>query len=1621
MVLFSDTVKVEASGGEPPDEEINLDYDWVWLRVEDFANVIYDADWSGENNIPKGRAWGTEGGNYTRINILRQNMNGLNKPCGLTEYQEIEIGYLPGSYEPGSCSLPKQYSSAMVVNDYGLMLYNNSQLYMDIPYSELFPFAVGVRGELLHRLDNVYNFSNVRVREYDHMKLYPFTNQVQIMNEILTDFDFIYGYLRFIESSEDLPEEQDGLVFILNETLESEEIIENMSNCGCILIDNSEFRYEPDVETKVPIVLINSSETNLSWILGELANGSELFVDNILNEDVLVFSNYSEVINDYDHDWVGVLRRTMPSESDGGRTYDAGMLMYHNILQYQNIFCKGFIIASNSTETHWMLHSTHGWSWFMLEYRCPFSNRWCVPMFSVNKTIGDWLIENNQTATVSGFIDQEFKLQTIQNPGVISHNVVGYRNISNSPNDAIVVLSNRIDGHWGETPGDSGVGGAVLLGIAKYFNDYNITPKYNLTFLFTTGEEVGMRGAQHFVDSHPKGNRSDGKYNFINFIGFDQLGFNYTRSTCKLNMTINVQNETIARIVNETVNITDYKNKSGYGFTSVIPTRYGSEDYVWQKAGCDNTICFAKDDTDNWDGWHQTGRNYSQGDSLNNIDQNDVNATLELAWELIKYFTVNPDCHLADIIYETINVTGGTVPDTLKATFTVKSILPNDLIMVNASFYNATTEHLITSAIMNYTINRTGVERNITFSLPSNVKEGDYYIAIEVYNSTAKINKKVGLSYSANDTETSPTFHLNRYHTLGDIRIGSTSTTCHNYIRGSKYTPTEDALVHNITAYVYGTIIGDLPVYQCMIYRWNDGHLIGSTDQIQKDSTGWLTFSFNPRPILRNNTQYILSIWGDNNAYVYSTYSYPVGNGYTNDTLTFGTPPENITWGMGLMLYQHSLFCQYGLDLYTPKITNISVSPDLVGFGFNVTLSANVSDNSSGLKEVKIRISEPEGRQGNYSMVHISEDQYQYVYSDTWRVGQYNYSIWAQDNETNSDTSATYHFNVSAEAIISIATLQNSYSGNQYINITDPPNPPENLTLIAQGLTWDKYYDATTGQNILETYQGPMNYQDNGTWVPINNTLSQLPSDHPAYVYGYRNGNDHGLYGVYFKSNAQQDWPVAFTYNKSDDPTIHAVRSKLVGVGYVDPQSNWSYQYLQNVQSSQGQINEYFITYPSVFTGTDVTWSYGNTGLKEEITLSNTTKTMLQNHPPSQYGLNDASSYLVFITKLDYQNLNLYNGSGLLNGNVTISDAGIDLRDVLGQFKCALPLGEAYELNNESNREKLTYRIVHLNGNTYLLSGLKVSKLNEMTFPVVIDPTLTVYSTTNDGYIHKSSTTSFNTAWSASSGTVYSSADYLTIGQKKGTRDPPDYNVYRGFVFFNTSTLPSNAYLDNATLSIYKRDDYSTTDFAITIQNGQPMYPHDPLQSGDYSKSCYSGNGGSLNTASLTSGYNAIPLNNLTWINPTGMTKLCLRSSRDISGTAPTGNEYVNVYSRDFIFSYPPKLVIYYRNQSKIKNTGETDVNGYLLIQVQFYETGKGVAPRWVVDNDTVNETTPRTITSGNQLALDTIFNGQIRASDLTHGTGIYRIYTAFRDPEGNILRTNDDIELEAWWQFSKT
>jgi hypothetical protein len=184
----------------------------------------------------------------------------------------------------------------------------------------------------------------------------------------------------------------------------------------------------------------------------------------------------------------------------------------------------------------------------------------------------------------------------------------------------------------------------------------------------------------------------------------------------------------------------------------------------------------------------------------------------------------------------------------------------------------------------------------------------------------------------------------------------------------------------------------------------------------------------------------------------------------------------------------------------------------------------------------------------------------------------------------------------------------------------------------------------------------------------------------------------------------------------------------------------------------------------------------------------------------------------------------------------------------------------------------------------------------------------TFVSSASDGYTQKNGD-SYLAAWTATSGTVYSTATTMKIGQIYA------YQIARGFVYFDASSLPDGATITAATLSLYVSSDASTTDFDVTVQNGQPTYPHNPLIEGDYYKSYYSDDGGSSSTSTISGGgYWNITLDSTGrgWISKTNETKLCLRSSRDIAGTENTGDEYITVSTCSAGRTYAPLLYITY-------------------------------------------------------------------------------------------------------------
>ena len=228
-----------------------------------------------------------------------------------------------------------------------------------------------------------------------------------------------------------------------------------------------------------------------------------------------------------------------------------------------------------------------------------------------------------------------------------------------------------------------------------------------------------------------------------------------------------------------------------------------------------------------------------------------------------------------------------------------------------------------------------------------------------------------------------------------------------------------------------------------------------------------------------------------------------------------------------------------------------------------------------------------------------------------------------------------------------------------------------------------------------------------------------------------------------------------------------------------------------------------------------------------------------------------------------------------------------------------------------------------------MLLGVSVSPV---LMPQTAHATTTgFYATNDDGYtIQTIFSTTYLYTWNYAIGIPVAgfgpSGEYAKIGQQK--LGASDFAIARGFFYFNTSSLPDGATITGATLKLWGSLDYSDTDFNLVIQNGQPTYPHSPLEGGDHNRLYYDGNGGSVSTSGFTtSGYNNITLNatGLTWISKTSTTKLAVRSSRDIDGTAPTGNELVNVYTSEYAgASARPYLEITYSLPPTVTSSAAT-------------------------------------------------------------------------------------------------
>ena len=451
------------------------------------------------------------------------------------------------------------------------------------------------------------------------------------------------------------------------------------------------------------------------------------------------------------------------------------------------------------------------------------------------------------------------------------------------------------------------------------------------------------------------------------------------------------------------------------------------------------------------------------------------------------------------------------------------------------------------------------------------------------------------------------------------------------------------------------------------------------------------------------------------------------------------------------------------------------------------------------------------------------------------------------------------------------------------------PDSPSDVWALSSIYSMVRQIDSDT--YTMRVYAYPINYNDSGVLKPINTSFELLPTDHVAYQYGYRAYNDKGVFSVFLKPNIQSDWTVAFAYNRSNNPTRYVLRHELVGIGYIDPSQDFAHHILQTPLSSVGSIDKDTVTYSNAFSGCDIRWTYDNEKLKEEIELSNTSKTLLQNHPPSDFGLSNKDSFFAIVTKLDFGLLNITDGVVDYSGDFSFNKSRLYFKNAEGKILFTLPVGFVFEKFNVSNAKNLVFRFKKIGGYYYLFSGIKVTTLNQMQFPVVFDPTSTFYSSTNDGTVYYSNL-NWDTCHDATSGNLDTTSTRLNNGIAASYALV--YEIHRSFFYFDTSSIPDTATVDSATLYLYG---FYYAESSVCAMKGTQG---STLSSGDYDSFTGSEYG---HTSWSISTYNSISFNSqgCSDIDKTGTTKICCREyNHDYLDSAPNGNYRCGVYYADY-------------------------------------------------------------------------------------------------------------------------
>jgi len=731
-------------------------------------------------------------------------------------------------------------------------------------------------------------------------------------------------------------------------------------------------------------------------------------------------------------------------------------------------------------------------------------------------------------------------------------------------------------------------------------------------------------------------------------------------------------------------------------------------------------------------------------------------------------------------------------------------------------------------------------------------------------------------------------------------------------------------------------------------------------------------------------------------------------------------------------------------DSKPPELSFFSISTETFGFGHNTSISSNVYDNDSGIDVVKINITYPDDSFVNASMSNIQGATYEYNFTDSWLTGQYNYSIWVRDNSNNTNISSQSSFNISAEADISLSTIKNIYYDNETINLTDPPS-----SSISIG------YELLDDSNVLHIWNSFDHYYfDTDSGIQLTNHKDEYWS-HNVLMLGYYNNDEWNL--MYrtdelsgFNKNIDTDNITFINITLWKDLNYNGYDFRLAICYYlgVDDNELTVIPYIKNLDTQDipyvlgfgwemndiqidGTVENDYIWLNSNETYLlNQTLDTSYTNLSEPVYWFNETSNQTEiigYNDPTFYLMEDIdegvqkSLYLRWDKDLTYK-LQVKSENGEYNAPVTlfvrigILNSGQEKYTEMFWYDASQNIYyfDDYDQNepNEAWEIEPGYMVDGNTGNfASTVTSFDVELLDGNTYSSGGNGTILKVEIRAHGYFNEGEECVLIVRPVFSGGDGSNHYFYMAYDEPEWSSwfdITSDTNTPGAWFWSNISSLKCDIESDREEGTYY----CSKVEIRVTYNN-DPIISN-PVPADD------SINVSISPTLSIDVSDPDGDLMNVTWYSNCSGSWVAFGSNTSVSnGTYSQvfSNASVNgqwwywrVYVSDSATYIWSDIYCFYTGlESKLENTGSTNISGYLMIQVQYYSD---TIDDWVVDHTTIKENTTRTINAGGYLALDTIFNGKVNSSDLIFWNGTYRVFAALCDPAGNVLKDNDDCPI---------